>query len=434
MNGRRIVRWSVRVVGVVLVVALVALLALRIYGSRRLAAAERTFAAAVSPVEGNPCASDRVPDEQNAAIYLQAGIDATIFLGDDVPLVGDLTTTRPENWSDSQRARLRRIVARNAPALELLHRAVGLKRSNFGIADFAHKMEKPGPLPPVVVKAIRVQRLLYADAVLALREHNLSGAISSAEVMSSMSAAWEREPLLIAHLVGIACEKMFLQVAADAVAVPSLDERSRAALEDHLVDVNLDQAWRQTLACEEYRSAWLAISAETPGAHPSLTQRLRTAVLGDYLNAQSVEARAYLAGAMQVPYGGDLGDPRRVKALSTTPVLAMVIPNLVNALGRYQTVLSERRLARLALALRRNAVQTGAYPTSVASFPEAGGRDPFTGGQLSYTLRPDGSAQLAVPDGVKLWDRLNPNIHNPGPFTWELPAPPRAAATRHAKQ
>jgi hypothetical protein len=431
MNGRRIVRWSVRVLGVVLVVALAGLLALRIYGSRRLAAAERRFAAAVGPVEGNPCASDRVPDEQNAAIYLRAGIDATIFLDDDVPLVDDLTVTPPLNWTESQRAGLRRIVARNAPALELLHRAVGLKRSNFGIADFAHKMEKPGPLP-MLLKAMRVQRLLYDESLLALQERDFSRALSSAEVMSAMAAALEREPLLIAHLVGIACEKMFLELTADAVAMPTVNERSLAAVEDQLVDVNLDQAWKRTLACE-FRLPSRRKIVERPSMPQAVLQRIRYALLADYLDALYVERMADLASAMRSPCGDGLARLAGASPRSSSTVLSMFTGHLVNAIGRYQVVLSERRLARLAVALRRNAVQTGAYPTSLASFPEARERDPFTGGQLSYTLRPDGSAQLAVPDGVKLWDRMNPNIHNPGPFTWELP-PPRAAATRHAKQ
>jgi hypothetical protein len=433
MSGSTVLRWTVRILGVALVVVLAALLVLRVYGSRRLAAAEHDFAAIVGPVNesGNPCALPKIPDAENAAVFLQAGINAMILLGDDVPLVGKMSATPPQNWTESQRADLRRIVARNAPALELLHRAVGLKRSNFGIADAAHKMEKPAPLP-VLLKAMRVQRLLYGEGVLALEERDFPRALSSAEVMSAMAAALEREPLLIAHLVGIACEKMFLEVAADTVAMPALDERSLAALERQLVEVDLGRAWKRTLACEfRLPSHWKI--AEGTSMPQTVAQKLRYALLADYFDAPYVERMAHLAGAMGLPYGDGLGGLAGAAPRSSSTVLAMVTGNLVNAIGRYQVVLSERRLARFALALRQRALETGAYPQTLASFSEALEKDPFTGGQLLYTLRPDGSAQLAVPNGVKLWDRLNPEIHNPGPFTWELPAPQPAAA-KNAKR
>ena len=54
MAMSRAVRRTVRVVGVALVVALAGLLALRIYGDRRLAAAEREFTANVGPMAGSP--------------------------------------------------------------------------------------------------------------------------------------------------------------------------------------------------------------------------------------------------------------------------------------------------------------------------------------------------------------------------------------------
>jgi hypothetical protein len=425
MNGRRIVRWMVRVVGVLLVASLAALLVLRIYGSRRLAAAQRAFAAAVGPTKGDPCSLPGIPAAENAAVFLQAGIDAMIFLGHDVPLVDQLSATPPASWTETQRADLRRIVARNAPAMELLHRAVGLEKSNFGIAGTAYTMAKPGPLP-VLLKAIRVQRLLYDDAVLALEQGDPNRALSSVEVMSAMAAALEREPLLVAELVGIACEKMFLQVTADAVALPEMDRGALAGVERQLGEVDLGRAWKRTLACEVRLPSHSNV-AEGIAAPATMVQKLRHVLLADYFDAPYLERMASLAGAIEFPYGAGLAGLGGAAPGRSSTVLARVTGNLVNAMGRFQTVASERRLARLALALRTYGLETGTYPTSLVSFPDASPKDPFTGGQIGYTLRSDGSAQLTVPDGVKLWDRLNPEVHNPGPFTWELPAPPRAA-------
>jgi hypothetical protein len=93
-------------------------------------------------------------------------------------------------------------------------------------------------------------------------------------------------------------------------------------------------------------------------------------------------------------------------------------------------ILSERRLARLALALRRQGLATGVYPDSLDAFPEASAPDPFTAEHIVYTHRRDGSAQLSVPGGVKLWERMQRNVGFAGPFTWELPPPGNAVAKK----
>ena len=114
MPNSPITRWTVRLVAAVLVAALVALLALRIYGSERLAAAEREFAARVGSREAAPSASVSFLDEENAALLLRGGAEAMILPGNDKPLVGEASMTPSCSWSESQRADLRRI--REQPA------------------------------------------------------------------------------------------------------------------------------------------------------------------------------------------------------------------------------------------------------------------------------------------------------------------------------
>lgn len=417
MNGRRIVRWSMRVLGVVLVVALAVLLVLRLYGSHRLAAADREFAAKLGPIEGNPYASAKVPDEENAAIYLRAGSEAVILSKRDTQRAGELTTTRPDAWMEDDRTFMHRILADNAPPLELIHRAAAFPKTSFGLRDQRTDVFR-SKVP--LLKLLWAQRLLYLESCLALQEHDLARFLAAAGAMSTMAKALEQESPLIVPLVGVACEKMLLEATAEALATPDVDERSISQLEKQLVDVDLDRAWRRSLR-SEFRLPAHAGIAWMANTEPNWAERLRYALLGGYVDAPYVERMTFLAGAMGTPFGDGLAE--RLNALSTSLNLPKGTPNLVNAVSRFQVVLSERRLARLALSLRRHASQVGTYPTSLATFPEGADRDPFTGGRIVYTLRPDGSAQLTVPNGVKLWDRLNPEVHNPGPFTWELPAP-----------
>ncbi len=408
-----IVRWTLRVVGVVLVVALAALLVVRVYWGRRLASAERDLREQLGPLVASAFESPRIPDSDNGGIFLRAGSEALILLGNDKPLVNEMSTTPPESWTESQRADLRRIVADNRPVLELLHRAVGLKKSNLGIADSAAKMVKPGQIPSLL-KVLSVQRLLYADSLLALQGHDLARAVANAEAMSAMAAALEREPLLVAELVGVACEKMLLGVIQGAAASPDLDGAGTSRLEQAFVQIDLRVAWKQLMA----RVALDRLGAGASGRFEGVERVVDLLLPGRY-DAPAMEYCVKLVNVMDEPYGTDL----RRKAVATP----FATPNLVRAAARNQVVLSQRRLARIALALRRQALETGAYPSSLSSFPEASTNDPFTGGQLFYTVRSDGSAQLSVPDGEKLWDQANPEVHNPGPFTWELPAPARTA-------
>ena len=56
--------------------------------------------------------------------------------------------------------------------------------------------------------------------------------------------------------------------------------------------------------------------------------------------------------------------------------------------------------------------------------------DPFAGKPLSYLLRPDGSAVIAVPDFAALWKRISDVGLGSQPYTWELPAPAKAVAKK----
>ena len=429
MAMSKVVRRTVRVVGVALVVVLAGLLALRIYGNRRLTAAEREFMANVGPMAGPPDGSASVPDEENAAIYLRAGAEAVVLPGGDKAAAAELTVGDPTRWNAQQVTEVRRILTANAPALELLHRAAGMTKSSFGLVDPANVVEDLKTKLPLL-KLLWAQRLLWLDAHLALRDGDMVRLADDARAMSVMAAALERETPLIAELVGIAAEKILLGTVADAVANPHLDEAAVSNLSRVLLDVDLRAAWRRSLAFESKVPGGLQAFEGGSKTRGDLIRRVVYLAAPSYWDAPYVEWMARLAEAVDVPYASRLSSLTEQRPRSGLSPLAASIANLTQAAGRNQVILSERRLARLALALRRQALQTGAYPGSLAAFPEAGAADPFTGERLTFTLRPDGAARLSVPSGVELWDRMQKRVGFPGPFTWELPPPGKAVAKK----
>ena len=425
MAMSKVVRRTVRVVGVALVVALAGLLALRIYGDGRLAAAEREFRANVGPMAGNAYASATVPDEENAAIYLRAGAEAVVLPGGDKALAAELTSVDRTGWNGPQVTEIRRILGANAPALELLHRAAGMTRSSFSLVDRANVDEDLKTKLPLL-KLLWAQRLLWLDAHLALRDGDMMRLADDAKAMSVMAVALEREAPLIAELVGIAAEKILLGTVADATASPHLEAATVSGLSEALLDLDLHAAWRRSLAFEFKLPGGAEALRRDSEPPKGLIRRVGYLAAPGFWDAPYVEWMARLLKAVDVPYRTSLSSLTDQRPRGGFSPLAAAIPNLTQACGRNQVILSERRLARLALALRRQGLATGVYPDSLDAFPEASAPDPFTAEHIVYTHRRDGSAQLSVPGGVKLWERMQRNVGFAGPFTWELPAPAKA--------
>ena len=76
------------------------------------------------------------------------------------------------------------------------------------------------------------------------------------------------------------------------------------------------------------------------------------------------------------------------------------------AIGRLQSVEAQRQLVRAAIAMRRHALEHGAYPAEPPGIPELTEPDPFTGRPLLYELQPDGSLVLELDGVVELLEQI----------------------------
>ena len=428
MTVSAVVRLWVRAIGLVLVLALACLLVMRIVGDRRLAAAEREFAVKAGALPPNLYASARVPEEENAAILLRAGAEAIVLYAKEVSTAGEMTTVNQAVWSEERNHLIRQLIARNRPAFELLRRTAGMTRSSFGLTDPAHLHDDLKTNLPLL-KLLWAQRLLWLDAKVALREGDMVRCADDARVMSVLAVALEREAPLISELVGLAAEKILLQVMSDAVARPDLDVATLSVLASAIPEVDLRAAWRRSRAFEFRLPAVSGTSIRNPEARRNLAKTALYLAAPGYFDAPYIAWMARLMQAPDVPYGNGLAALTEQQPRGSISPLGPLF-HLTQAAGRSQVILSERRLARLALALRRQALATGAYPDSLDAFAEARVADPFTAERIVYKHRPDGSAQLSVPGGAKLWEGMQGKVGFPGPFTWELPVPaPRAAGT-----
>jgi hypothetical protein len=433
-----LVRWTVRLMATVLVVALAALPALRIYGSRRFGAAEREFARRIGTAEATASVPANVPNGENAALFLRAGAEAMNLPGDDKPQVGEMSMAPAESWSEAQRANVRRILANNGPALEPLHRAAAMTRSNFGAIAWDKKTHELKA--PPVLKLMTAQRLLLVDARMALLEHDSARLLADAASMATMAAGLERETPTVDLLMGIACEKMLLAAVSDAVADPSTDRETLTKLQGMVVDTDLRAGWRrsnlwQQTAIQGHVAAVMSDPVTARAPKVSLWGRFLEFVFGKIFQAQQLEIRADLIAAVDQPLGLDPSwsrrgahQPRTVFEMFDVFESVMFGQSAKSSIGRIQSTVSLRELARIALAVRLQGLATESYPETLASLRGGTNADPFAGKPLTYERRPDGSARISVPDFEVLWKRISDARPSAQPFTWELPAPWAPAA------
>ena len=417
----------VRFLGVVLVLVLAGGLAVRVYGKRRLAVAETHRAAALAPYTAKDLSALPVPENENAAVFLRAGALALVTTTAEAGLVGQAALKPAAQWLPEERAAVERSIAANAPALQLLQRGANLSRSSFGptAADLQSGMDSR-TLP--LLALVRAARLCVADGRLALDSGDEVRLLRSAGVLAAIGRSLDAEAPLIAKLIGIAAERMFLGLVRQAAATPAMAPRTLDALDRLVGTSDLRTEWRRALAAEH--ALWTAAGGESkrggddPGEDAGWgLGGLRRLVLGPLQEALAVEALADLAPAIDAPYAGESERPSAtlggIGRYWTSLTAAPVVPNLRNSAGRLQATLSQRRMARIALALRLHAASTGSLPDSLASIPESAGADPFNGEALHYVRRADGSGLLELPGAEAAYKEMT-HVANSCPFSWEI--------------
>lgn len=409
----------VRTIGISLVAVLAISLGLR------LTWANKPVAKGVQPDPLDPktYVSAAVPDEENAAPWLRAASQALVLTKDQRSLIGDLTSTAVEGWTPAQREQLRLLLDQAGPAMDLLQRALRFTQTSYGLdLDDLKRVEMNRQKLPLI-DLIHLNRFLYVAARDALDRGDKERFLSAAKPMPLLALSMERESPLIATLVGIACDKMLVDLIRLAIARPQTDHLTLDEVEQLIPDNDLRAVWRRTITSEFA----LAPLRRDQATVPLPTEQERAALDRSLLSADAATRSAAIVAFTEVldtPFGSSpdwlATQERRITEATKAGVET---PNLVRAAGRFQHTLSARHLARLALALRREAMRTGSYPATLASLPGASQPDLFAGTPPVLSLNPDGSAVLTIPAGV--YKRFYTDVQPPELNTWQLPVPTR---------
>jgi hypothetical protein len=420
MTRRRLFRLVIITVAVFAAAALAVALAARVYGAIRLSRAQSRFEREVGPLTLLPFVKPRIPAEKNAATWLRAGAGATIFFGDDTAIVGTLAYKSFDQWTADETARFETILERSRPALTLLDRARPLRESNWEIPYLDGYDAKL----PNLLAALNAAKLLAAQGRLAVGRGDRATALASVETLGALARSHENESLLIMLMVGLAIEKLEVELVRDILTTPAVAPGELDRLDAALCDRDLHAAMRLSVRQE---AVSLAKSDGSELADPVLEwkDRWQVDLLREAIVASALDAHRISLADIERPVTVPLSDPDDSHEGFAQRAMHGFQPNLRSMSARTMATLSARELAQLALALRRATVAGAAYPPALPAVRGIAEADPLTGEARSYRVAADGSAELAstttdavlgsiFPARTGVYDAL---------YVWRLPPP-----------
>lgn len=346
-------------------------------------------------VEDRLASFDRtvVPPEENAAQWLLAGAAAVVWSEDDLKTIGEASNAPYEDWDPTLQEAVRDALYRQRGALETLHNAAVLELSSYGVR---YRDGADTELPDLL-SLVKACRLLLAEARVAAADGDQAGLMTALATMGRLADSLGRESTLITALVGVACERMMLRAAAEALTAPH-PFTSRPEFLDAIEDTLATEDLLATM--HRVFDAWTLVEQKAliEGSHGASEWADAGVTRNDI-----VQAGASLHTLVNTPYGRA---PDRFEDDPPGEPLGMVMDNVRQSIPRAQAAIAQRQLVTAGIELRRAALRAGAYPTDPSEIPEVVTPDPFTGRPLAYSVEADGSATVALAGADELLEQV----------------------------
>jgi hypothetical protein len=387
----------------VILIGLAAVTALRMAGA---VAPQEQLAYDFSDFDAADFEKPEIPNDENAASWLQAGAGSIERSVEEKGAVAPATFLPYAEWSPTLERTVREALERHRGGLETMHMGVGLERSSYGIRYSEGIRAK---IPDLLV-LLDANRLLMLDAQVALADDEEQRTLNALATMSRLASSLAEESTLITTLVAIACERMQLTVAAEILGSDTPWVADARFLDE--LEATISDADGAELIGRDF-DAWSAVmELHLNGLAPGDDEVYGDieVTLADADKDLFADTRADLLARLAVPFG------RNPNALTRTNSDTLYdsergdvfadMEGFSKAIGRLQSVHSQRQLVRAAVAMRRHVHSHGAYPAERPAVPELTEPDPFTGRPLIYEPQPDGSLKLEIDGVVELLERI----------------------------
>ena len=398
---------------------LVANEAIGAWGQNAWASAKTRFEAVCGPLDFEQSRPKIVPDEANASTWIRAG-SLAILTPPEQPS-SEVSSAPASAWTDDEKAELRRDLVSKTEGITIIAKAKGLAQSNWGYRDNSFGA------------VLLASKWIEARARLALTEGRVADAIRDVELLGTIARSLGHEPSLIALIVVAGVERRQFGVLHELLARSDLDTETLERIEFALQDDDFEGAIKRAYTIDSLTLAEEVMRGEVGllrvGKTP-VPAWLRVEALREVAAARFLDLRTEFAAAVRGPYPAAKELAKRLRERTRSGIRRLRLnagtseaddfPDGVPAIVSCHASL--HRLARLSVALRRLGIATGAYPPTLAGLPGADGADPFTGRDLRYEVRGDGSAVLEAQGMAETARNVSWPVLNIAKV-WTLPEP-----------
>lgn len=329
--------------------------------------------------------------ELNAApVYERAGQE--LFGGEDFVELDDYDDALSNRAPlEADRAELRRLLERCAPALDRVRAASALPYCHFAPKDGRELVRVPSVMP-----RFSLARLLCLEARVRAHQGNLAGAVDDVLAALRMSEHVARMPTLLALAVGTAMRTetlgTLLHVASlDGVGADELARLGEPLGVDFATLAPAATRWEEAHGLALLEAALVDGDTEfagfIDGGYEWIGARLYAPFLleGDLRGYREVMAELLaLSRLTHRELASATADDRIGESVRRRGILAsLMAPNMTRVLDHTHQGDAQTALARLALAAARERLAHGSYPTNFG---------PWSGSTEGVRIEGDGSA------------------------------------------
>ncbi|MFC2172294.1 hypothetical protein ACFLU6_06640, partial [Acidobacteriota bacterium] len=388
---RRAIMTSAALVLIVLIVNFALLMYGRTSMENAVVDLERHFGSLEDLTLDNP----EIPDSENAALMIMDGAKMVAWSEDDTAFRQSVSFKPYHQWTEEEIAGARTVLDRHKGALEVLHAAAPLEKSDYGIPYGRRPLDKLIETPDLLY-LIRASRLLLIETRVACIDGDRHALLLALRIHSKLVTTLSEESLLITALVATACDRMLLYVTGEILA----EARPPFATPDFFHEVSeilpdydpIKLCQRCIITESIYAYQFKESTGGENKASADVKQEMLAMLHGDLKAAAYLEGMIKIVALAREPYGAnpDLFNPNTVQPV----IWETNVSGLFNAIFRFQIEAGQRQLVLAGLRLRQTGLEMGAYPATAPDMPELTTLDAFSGKGLTCQFLENGSLRL----------------------------------------
>ena len=400
----------------VVVVLCAALFGFRRWGLARLARASEQFETDVGLLDRSVFLLPELEDGENAATWLLSGAEGVEISEEQGTVLNEALAVPTDEWSPELREAVAEFLDSNSTNLSLLERALPLGDSSYGIRyDEGVHAAKPD-----LIALRRAGRLTQLDARFATLQQDATRLQRDIAILDRLAESLSRESMLITALIAISLDRLLIETAHGVVLADDVAPELLKDLRRRLQDRDRAELLRTAVAHEGTMAATTPM-AELSSVELDLIDRVLGSAFEPHSAAMLLEGYTDLANNLDQPYSAIsdfyYADEAALRSWNT---FGMLLPYLLDVIGRVKVYETSRMLALGAIELRLACLDRGEYPIDLGSDLY----EPYAAGPISYELEDSGESVLMAPQAIELWNAESSETSElgPPPLTWNLPA------------